>query len=418
MKILHILSQRPDSTGSGYYLQNIIRLAEKAGHRNYLLAALPVGEELQLSGAAHTIMEFVRFNGGELNFPMPGMSDVMPYDSSKFSELTEAQTASYEDAFAEKIGNATKTFQPDIVHSHHLWVATAVARRVVPELPLVTTCHSTDLRQFMHCENLRSRVLSDCRKIDRILSLGRDQTEMIADLYGIKKNRIDIVGGGFNAELFFRVDKPVVPPVQILYAGKLSYAKGVDLLLDCCGRLNTLPFHLHLAGSGTGEEEAHCLKLAKELGADVTIHGRLDQHQLARLMGSSHLFILPSFFEGLPLVLLEALASGCRIITTDLPGCREVLAQADGNLVEFIHIPKTEGIDRPLPSDSERLRSDLAGAIKRMVQRILQEPIVSQSEIDKLISTSTWDSVFARIETTYRKVIKERSHKSARGSCA
>ena len=43
MKILHILSQRPDSTGSGYYIQNIIRLAEKGGHQNYLLAALPAG---------------------------------------------------------------------------------------------------------------------------------------------------------------------------------------------------------------------------------------------------------------------------------------------------------------------------------------------------------------------------------------
>ncbi len=412
MKILHILSQRPDSTGSGYYIQNIIRRAEKAGYCNHLLAALPLGEEMHLSGVVSSTMEFVRFSGGDLTYAMPGMSDVMPYESSKFCELTEEQITSYEDVFAEKIQNAAKVFQPDIVHSHHLWMATAVARRVLPEIPLVTTCHSTDLRQFMQCENLRSRVLSDCQGIDRILSLSRYQTGKIADLYGIKKNRIEIIGGGFNPELFSRVDKPIPPPIQILYAGKLSYAKGVDLLLDCCLRLNTLPIHLHLAGSGTGEEEAHCLRLAKELGADVSVHGRIEQHQLARLMGLCHLFILPSFFEGLPLVLLEALSSGSRIITTDLPGCRELLAQADANLVEFIQLPLMERIDRPSPGDVERLRSDLAGAIEKMVQRILQEPTVSQAEIDKLISASTWDSAFARIETTYRKVIKEKSNKS------
>lgn len=411
MKILHILSQRPDSTGSGYYLQNIVGRAERAGHRNYLLAALPRGEEMPLGGGGATIMEFVRFNGGDLNYAIPGMSDVMPYESSTFSELTEEQISSYEKVFAEKIQNAAQEFQPDIVHSHHLWLATAVARRVLPEMPLVTTCHSTDLRQFIQCRNLRTRVLSHCRGIDRILSLSRDQTKQIADLYGIDANRIDIVGGGFSAELFRRAEKPVPPPVQLLYAGKLSYSKGVDLLLDCCRRLNRLPIHLHLAGSGTGEEEARCLELAKKLGADITVHGRLAQYQLARLMGTCHLFILPSFFEGLPLVLLEALSSGCRVITTDLPGSQELLAQADANLVEFIRLPSMERIDRPSAGDMERLRSDLAGAIENMVERIVQEPVVPGAEIDRLISTSTWDSVFTRIEKTYRKAIKEKSNK-------
>ena len=412
MKILHILSQRPDSTGSGYYIQNIIRLAEKAGHQNYLLAALPVGEELQLQGGESTIMDFVWFNGGDLNYAMPGMSDVMPYDSSKFSELTEAQIDSYENAFAEKIRKAANAFHPDIIHSHHLWVATAVARKLLPEIPLVTTCHSTDLRQYMQCSNLRARVLSHCRGIDRVLSLSRDQAEKISHLYRIKKDRIDIVGGGFNTELFSRTDKPVPPPVQMLYAGKLSFAKGVDLLLDCCMRLKSLPIHLHLAGSGSGAEEARCLELAKELGTDVTIHGRIEQHQLARLMGTCHLFILPSFFEGVPLVLLEALSSGCRIITTDLPGCRELLARANEDLVQFIPLPPLASIDRPFPEDVARLRSDFAEAIQNMVRCIQKKPTVSQAEIDKLVSNSTWDSIFARIETTYLKAIEEKAHKS------
>ena len=412
MKIMHILSQRPDSTGSGYYLQNIVRLAEKAGHRNYLLAALPLGEEIRLSGVDATTMDFVRFNGGDLDFVMPGMSDVMPYESTRFSELTDDQISSYEEVFAEKIEKAARSFQPDLVHSHHLWLATGVARRVLPEIPLVTTCHSTDLRQFMQCRSMQSRILSQCRGIDRIISLSRDQSREISDLYGMEKDRIEIIGGGFDAELFKGAEKPMPPPVQILYAGKLSYAKGVDLLLDCCMRLGSLPVHLHLAGSGTGEEEARCLRLAEELGADITVHGRLEQQQLARLMGTCHLFILPSFYEGLPLVLLEALSSGCRIITTDLPGCRELLEEGDVNLVEFLQLGSMERIDRPSPSDVERLRSDLAGAIEKMVQRIMQQPTVSQTEINGLISSSTWDSVFARIEATYRKVIQENSHYS------
>ena len=82
-----------------------------------------------------------------------------------------------------------------------------------------------------------------------------------------------------------------------------------------------------------GKKEQYCLELAAKGGASVTVHGRINQQDLARLMGSCHIFILPSFYEGLPLVLLEALASGCRIITTDLPGCKELLGDADPDLV-------------------------------------------------------------------------------------
>ena len=68
-----------------------------------------------------------------------------------------------------------------------------------------------------------------------------------------------------------------------------------------------------------------------------------------KLLRRCHLFILPSFYEGLPLVLLEALASGCRIITTDLSGCRELLDAADPDLVEFVELPVLQEIDRPDP---------------------------------------------------------------------
>ena len=405
MKILHILSQRPDSTGSGYYIQNIIGQAEKAGHENYLLAGLPHGETTAFNRVEGTSMDFVRFGGGDLDYAIPGMSDVMPYTSSRFNDLTEAQINSYEHVFSRKIGEAAQAFQPDIIHSHHLWLATAVARSVLPGTPMVCSCHSTDLRQFIQCRHLRDRVLFPCRLIDRILSLSGDQTRQIADLYDISRERIDLVGAGFNAGLFTRGDKPVPPPVMMLYAGKLSFAKGVDLLLECCAGLSDLPLHLHLAGSGTGDEEARCLDLAQRLGTGVTVHGRLQQEQLARLMSRCHLFILPSFFEGLPLVLLEALVSGCRLIATDLPGCRELLAGADAGLAELLRLPALERVDRPFQRDREQIRADLAEVIEKMVQRILQEPSANQAEIDRLISAFTWDAVFARIETSYQKAM-------------
>ena len=74
MKILHLLSQRPEATGSGIYIQAMIREAARRGHENFLLAVVPRGEEVQPAGLASTACEFVTFHGGDLPFPVVGMS--------------------------------------------------------------------------------------------------------------------------------------------------------------------------------------------------------------------------------------------------------------------------------------------------------------------------------------------------------
>jgi len=405
MKILHLLSQRPDSTGSGFYIQNMLRLAQQAGHRNYLIAGVPFGKEPVLDCIDRQSCSFIRFGGGDLDFTIPGMSDVMPYPSSVFSDLTKVQLAAYEQVFADTIRLAIKSFCPDIVHSHHLWIATSVAREVAPDIPLVTSCHSTALRQFVKCVHLRTRVLDSCRAVDRVLSLSRDQAATIAELYGIGGDRIDIVGGGFNEEIFTWQAKTSALPVHLLYAGKLSFAKGVDWLLRTCFALKDLPLHVHLAGSGTGEEEKTCLELAEKLGRMVTVHGRISQQELARLMGVCHVFVLPSFFEGLPLVLLEALASGCRVITTDLPGCRELLERGSRDLAEFIRLPELEKVDQPHAEDHGRLEADLAAAIGRMVARVRQSANPDHDEVAALTSNFSWKTVFNRVEESYKKAL-------------
>jgi hypothetical protein len=87
VRILHLLSQRPECTGSGIYLQNIIDQAAAAGHRNFLVAGIPLDSPPRLACIDGEHCSFVTFSGGDLPFPVPGMSDVMPYASSRFRDL-------------------------------------------------------------------------------------------------------------------------------------------------------------------------------------------------------------------------------------------------------------------------------------------------------------------------------------------
>ena len=405
MRILHLLSQHPQSTGSGIYLRQVMRMAASAGHVNALVAGVSGAMEPGLEGVAADLRRYVRFATPPLDFPIPGMSDVMPYASSRFSGLSPAQLLLYREAFATALAAMVSRFRPEIIHSHHLWLLTALARERFADIPMVASCHSTDLRQFRQCPQYRQGVAPACRRLQRVLALGSGQRQEIATLYGIDEERIDIVGAGFDEELFTWGEKAPPPPVEMLYAGKLSLAKGVDLLLGAFAGLADSDLHLHLAGSAAGPEEELCRRLAAGCGSAVTLHGPLEQAQLARLMRRCHIFVLPSFAEGLPLVVLEALASGCRLIVSDLPGCREALQGGDARRIAFLQLPPLGGDGRPAPADMAALQGRLAVLIQLMARRVGEEGQVDRADVAGSVAGYGWRAGFARIERSYARAV-------------
>ena len=215
-----MLSQRPEATGSGIYIQDIIREAALRGHENFLLTGAPRGEESQPAGLASTAVEFVTFHGGDLPFRVVGMSDVMPYPIRRFSDLSPREVEAYEGAFADRLQEAAGRFHPQVIHSHRRWWL---------------TCHGSDLCQFHFCPHLRHRVLAGCRHLEGIMALSGTQKQDIIRLYDIPGDRIEVVGAGYNEALFRPQLKPTADPVQLVYAGKLSRSKGVPWLLRALG---------------------------------------------------------------------------------------------------------------------------------------------------------------------------------------
>ncbi len=402
LKILHVLSQRPDSTGSGIYIQAMLRESTKNGHDNYLIAGVQDHHPPQLGCIDAENCRYVCFGETDIPFTIVGMSDVMPYESNRFCDLTPSQLAQYENAFRYYLNAAVQCFRPDIIHTHHLWLVTALTRQLFPHVPLVTTCHGSDLRQFQNCRHLRPRVLEGCRKVDAVMALSRAQKQTIIELYGLRDDQVHVVGAGYNDTHFVQTSKTVPPPVNIVYAGKLSRAKGVPWMLRALSRIDALDWHLDLVGGGSGVEQAECLKLADQLGHRVTVHGMVPQIRLAELMQRAHVFVLPSFFEGLPLVVLEALACGCRVIATRLPGIDEILGNSQADFIELIVPPRLVEVDKPVNEDAEIFETRLRVTLERQIRAARLHPRIDLSGIAQRMAAFTWRGVFKRVETVYR----------------
>jgi glycosyltransferase involved in cell wall biosynthesis len=393
-------------TGSGIYLQALIKESRKRGLATYRVAGVPVGSTAPAADMADEQGAFVYFESAALNFAVPGMSDVMPYPSTLFRELKGRRLTAYKAAFTQVLRRAVERFDPDIIHTNHLFLLSALTRKLFADMPVVTTCHGTDLRQYHNCPHLRTFVKRHCRRLDRIIALTADQKSDISRLYSIPSDRIVVVGGGYDDALFTRAPKSPAGTVQLLYAGKYNRSKGVPWLLKSLMRIQDQDWHLHMAGSGSGPERDTCMALAAQLGRRVTDHGYVNHRRLAELMRMAHVQVLPSFFEGLPLVLFEGLASGCRIITTNLSGFDEILGRAHEDTIRLIPLPPLETIDRPYKEDEARLEAVLCQHILDMLAVVRHSPDIDDPHADNIAEAYTWSSVFKRTQAVYDAVVR------------
>ena len=176
---------------------------------------------------------------------------------------------------------------------------------------------------------LRERLVPDaadevrrgCSRNERFLALHDGDAHEIAQQLRVPAKRVHVVGAGYRDDLFHLTERKPADPPRLIYVGKYSAAKGLPWLLDAVERLaaERPGFELHVVGSGTGAEADALRERMERMAPLVKLHGTLSQDDLAELLRACRAFVLPSFYEGVPLVVVEALACGCRPVATDVP---------------------------------------------------------------------------------------------------
>lgn len=146
--------------------------------------------------------------------------------------------------------------------------------------------------------------------------------------------------------------------VRALFVGNLSDRKGVPQLLQALALppLKDLPLQLTLAGGGDLD---HYRAMARDLdiSARVRFAGWTQQAEVSRLLQDSDLFVLPSFDEGLPLAMLEALAHGVAVVCTPVGEIPEVLRHEQ----EALFVP---------PGQAQALADALARLVREPQRRL------------------------------------------------
>lgn len=410
MRILHVIAQKPDFTGSGIYLKHLIKEASALGHENWLIAGVSCRDTLDeaLSDAleGHSL---VVFETEALPFSVVGMSDEMPYKSTCYAHMTQEMVDNWVDAFDQAMSEAT-LFNPEKIIVHHLWGLVPLVMKHFKGVPCTVISHGTEIRQmellhtFHAFRNYANAIIESCQQVQDVVALNTIQKNEITRLYGIDPECIRIVGVGYNPSLFYPPKLCIKEPIQVIYAGKISHAKGVMELIHAFNALDDAHVELNLIGSADNAALDTFHLNANQ--SNIKFVGALSQRALSEKMRKSHVFILPSYFEGASLVTLEALAAGMRVIVSDLPSIRAWVPEEAVQLgrIHFVSLPKLvsncEPCKEEIPAYVERLKEALVFEIKNSRRDFEQTTVVTahQNQIYNVLKASyAWEAIFKRV---------------------
>jgi glycosyltransferase involved in cell wall biosynthesis len=295
-------------------------------------AAVVAGLSRELVAKGHEVdLVTMRFQGNPTHEDVNGVQVYrVPCWRRVKHVCTAPEAFSYVAAAFPVIRQLLSRRQYDITHSHFILPDGLLAWRVrrMTGLPYVITAHGTDVPGFNpHRLKFAHRMLSPLwhQIVDdsaRIISPSA-VLEQLVYAQGIDHGRTLVIPNGLQVGEY----TPYGTEPKVLVVTRMLERKGIQFLLASLAEA-PIDYEVNIVGEGPYLPELR--RQAAETGVRVKFWGWLENRspQLRDLYESSTIFVFPSEAENFPIVLLEAMAAGLAIITTEGTGCAEVMGDA------------------------------------------------------------------------------------------
>jgi len=207
--------------------------------------------------------------------------------------------------------------------------------------PSVVKVHGSDLNVIAKRPSARAVLTQVLPMADAIVSVSEPLSAELVAL-GVPRSRIHLVGNGVDDTVFRMQDKAEAREDLgignerkiVFFVGRLEPEKGIDELMTAWDTVAREVPNATLVLAGDGVSRAKVDLWAKGHGEAVRVLGGIPLSAIARWHGASDLFTLPSWREGTPNAVLEALASGRPVVATNVGGIPDVLRDPEaGTLV-------------------------------------------------------------------------------------
>lgn len=266
------------------------------------------------------------------------------------------------------------------------FVATKIAKYY--NKPSIVGLRGSDVTSYLKTFVLGKMALWTYRNCTKIVTVSKDLQKQVVE-EEIDKNKIHVIKNGINSS-FKILDKDScrkklnLPNTKlILFIGDLRSGKGVRYLIEAFSKLNDI-INVNLYMIGSGEEKKNLEVLINKLDITSNAHfmENIDHKNLPYWYNAVDVFCLPSLREGIPNVILESLACGTPVVTTDISNNSDIINKSNGILVE--------------PKNSIQLASALEKVLSNTWDR---------TEISKSVNNFNWNKNSIKYFELIKKVI-------------
>jgi len=367
MRILHLSKKYPGAIGGDAHVVHSLASCQRdAGHSVWVLTT-----------NCREIIE-------DKNVIKSGISD----SAKNYDRITLKRIVSLLILFFSAF-RVLSGIKPDIIHSHSpdMGFFVAFPARLF-HIPVIQTCHGVSfndpgfplLKRHMELFFLKYGGFACITTVDKLC---------LPDFVVRGIGYAVYIPNGVDQTFFSLVKESGITAVsKFLFVGRLEHQKGLDVLVDAVIQLVKMKsgFSVTIIGEGSLKEDLTRRISTHSLEDVVHMAGTVDHDELIRQYAASDAFLLPSRWEGLPLTLFEAWASGLAVVVSRVGGIPALCE----DMVNAVVIE---------PEDSQ--------ALCRAMCFLMDNPAVAERlgiEGHRVAKGYSWDSVSRKYEDIYRKI--------------
>lgn len=236
-----------------------------------------------------------------------------------------------------------RRFKPDLVLAYWVYPDGFAAMQTAKALgvPCVVGALGSDIHVRTGVnERMTQRVIDGA---DALLTVSEAMREYTIHTFNAASDKIHTIVNGFNTDVFLPMDQVAVrdklgvkqDEKMIVYVGRFVEAKGLRELMTAFTQLAQSDPKVTLALVGDGVMRDELQSMVRASGLDGRIHwpGGQSPAGVAEWINAANVLTLPSWSEGYPNVVVEALACGRPVVATDVGGTREIIDESNGVLI-------------------------------------------------------------------------------------
>ncbi|MBI4761673.1 MAG: glycosyltransferase family 4 protein [Chloroflexota bacterium] len=202
-------------------------------------------------------------------------------------------------------------------------------------VPVMYEEHQTPDPQFNWWKGFEATI----NKADRVIAVSEKSAQGLREVCKVTRPivvRAPLLSDPFQGKWQRDYAQPAVRPFTVTTLARLYVTKGLTYLLDAAALVKRTHPHIRFRVYGEGELRGELLEKAERLGlngADIFPGAFAGREELTRIMNETDLFLLSSVLEGQPLVIVEAMAYGCPIVSTNVGGIPELITDGVNGLL-------------------------------------------------------------------------------------